>query len=88
MSLLPEHQTNFNNVNILLDHVDPDTSTLNNPISEVDRLQFLHASINKRARNMLNKLPTDVDHAEAIDKLVSTLEAEINNKNCQCHVSI
>jgi hypothetical protein len=46
----------------------------------IDRLQFLHASINKRARNMLNKLPTNVDHAEAIDKLFFTLEAEINKK--------
>ena len=80
MSLLPKDQANLNHVNILSDHVDPNTSTLNNPISEVDRLQFLHASINKRARNMLNNLPTNVDHREAIDNLFYTLEVEINKK--------
>jgi hypothetical protein len=80
MSPLPEYQANINHVNILSDHVDPDTSTLNKSISKVDRLQFLHASISKRVRNMLNNLPTNVYHYEEIDKLFFTLEEKINKK--------
>jgi hypothetical protein len=80
MSLLPKDQENLNHVNILLDHVDPDTSTLNNPIFEVDRLQYLHASINKRERDMLNNFPTNVHHAEAIEKLFCTLKAKIRKR--------
>jgi ribosome-associated translation inhibitor RaiA len=76
---LPEDQANNNHVNILSNHVDPHTSTLSNLISEVDRLQVLHVSINKKW-NILNNLPTNVDHYEAIDNLFCTLETEINKK--------
>ena len=77
MSPIQEYQENINHVDFLSDHVDPDTSTLNKPISEVDRLQFLHTSIEKRERNILNNLPTNVDHSKEIDKLFFTLEVEI-----------
>jgi hypothetical protein len=65
---------------MLFDHDDPDASTLNNSISEVDRLQVLHASINKRERRILNNLSTTVDHSKEIVNLFCTLEAEINKK--------
>jgi hypothetical protein len=80
MSPLPEYQENINHVNVLLDHVDPHTSTLNKSISKVHRLQFLHASISKRVRNMLNNFPTNVYHYEEIDKKKFTLEEKINTR--------
>jgi hypothetical protein len=77
MSHVQEYQENINHVNFLSVHIDLDTSTLNKPIYEIDRLQFLHTSIEKRERNILNNLPTNVDHSKEIEKLFFTLEAKI-----------
>jgi hypothetical protein len=73
-----EDQTNIHHVHILLEHVDHETTTLNNPIIDVDREKLLFASINRRENNMLRNLPKNVEHLEAIDNLFRTLEEEIN----------